>query len=582
MTSLAYVQSTKLWATAFAGINSSTAEQQKGKNEHLRSFLLEFPPLRNAADDNKVPKDQGVTKALGKVSYFKPSSASPKETFQRVLRLSKKKKDNGPRLGAVATGLAPEGEIVLFKADTNRPGKDDIHGRVTLGPKEEAADVDIVELDDAEGDEARFRVVYCTDYDIFVMEVNYSQKTNGSESRCVLSTPHPDAFASSKSRPKFRCIRFVTPKVLLVLQNKPNGTGSELLLLELSGKITLRKKLHKKIKSATALSIAHLDASSPSEIDQHAIAVAGADTSITIITLDRFLSYPQGKVKFRSHSSLPSVHPTSITSLSFSVFHPPTTNWNATPAQYLKLASTSIANTCVVHTFSLSPYPSPPKPDTPARYLLITPGRSNLAQNTISTLVAVLAIAIGAFFLQAFTEIRGGTPEYLGAKGWLSERVHGWIARPYMFEDGYVSGVANQYSSSLSDAREAAATPIHIIKSATTGTQQKLGLRELLAHRNVGSDTADNANDGHAIIVRNPSGADGANEALSADLIPEKDVEKEEEKAKRWEELTEQEKETWKKRLTEAGHWTASEGEAVLKGVFFSGLANIVGGIVGG
>ena len=537
--------------------------------------------MRSNADEEKTTGYHGETKALGKTSYFKPSSASSKETFQRVLRLSRKKEDNGPRLGAVATGLAPEGEIVLFKADTSRPGKDDMRGRITLGQKEEAADVDIMELDDAEGERARFQVAYCTDYDVFVTEVHYTQKNNGSESKCILSTPHPDAFASNKSRPKFRCIRFVTAKLLLVLQNKPNGAGSELLLLEMTGKISLRKKLHRKIKSATAFSIAHLDASTPSNIDQHAIAIAGADTSITIITLDRFLSYPQGKVKFRSHSFLPSVHPTSITSLSFSVFHPPTSNWNATPAQYLKLASTSIANTCVVHTFSLTPYPSPPKPDTPARYLLTAPGRSNLAQNTISTLVAVLAIAIGAFFLQAFTEIRGGTPEYLGAKGWLSERVHGWIARPYMFEDGYMSAAVDHYGASLSGASEAAATPIHVIKSATTGAQEKLGLRDLLAHRNIGSDTSDNANSGHAIVVRDSSGAEGDRGALSAHLLHENDLENEEQKAKRWEELTEHEKETWKARLTEAGHWSASEGEAVLKGVFFSGLANIVGAFVG-
>ena len=582
VTSLAYAQSTQQWATAFAGINSSTADQQKGKNEHLRSFLLEFPPQRNTAEAEKSIEYKGETKALGKVSLFKPSSASTKETFQRVLRLSKKQKDNGPRLGAVATGLAPEGEIVLFKADTSRPSTDDVRGRINLGEKEEAADVDIIDLQNVEGDEAKFRVAYCTDYDIFVTDVVYSQKNNGTRPDRILSTPHPDAVASSKSRPKFRCIRFITPKLLLVLQNKPNGAGAELLLLELSGKVILRRKLQKTIRSATALSISHLDVSSPSEIDQHAIAVAGADTSITILTIDRFLSSPKGKVKFRSHSFLSSVHPTSITSLSFSTFHPPSTNWNATPAQYLKLASTSIANTCVVHTLSLSPYPSPPKPNTPARYLLTPPVRSNLAQNTFSTLVAVIAIAIGAFFLQAFTEIRGGTPEYLGAKGWLSERVHGWIARPYMFEDGYANAAADHLGPSLSFASEAAATPIEAIKSAAVQTQEKLGLRYLLAQRNVGSDTSDEANSGHAIIVRDPSAAEGGETAISADLIHEDDLVKQQHNAKRWEELGHQEKETWKKRLVEAGQWTAEEGEAVLKGVFFSGLANIVGGVVGG
>jgi len=580
VTSLAYVKSTEQWATILAGINSSMEEQEKGHNEHLRSFLLELPPLRKAGtqeENEKASEFKGETKALGKASLFTPSTAPTKETFQRVLRLSRSKKSGGPRLGAVATGLAPKGEIVLFKADTSRPGKDDIRGRIFLEEKAEAADVDIIDLKE----EGKFRVAYCTDYDVYVMDADYSSRDNGTLAPCILSTPHPDAFASSKARPKFRCIRFITPQILLVLQNKPNGKGSELLLLEVSGMVTTRKSLHKKIKSATALSVAHLDVSSPSEIDQHAIAVAGADTSITIITLDRFTSSPKGRVKFRSHSYLPSVHPTSITSLAFSIFNPPTTNWNVAPVQYLKLASTSIANTCVVHTFPLAPYPSPPKPETPGRYLLAPPARSNLAQNTFSTLVALFAIALGAFFLQAFTEIRGGVPEYLGAKGWLSERVHGWIARPYMFEDGYANAVTDHYGGQLSEASKAAATPIAMVQSAVAGTQEKPSLRDLLSQRNVGSDTSDSANDGLELIVRDSAIAEGAGSALSAELIHEDEVVKEKHKVKRWEELAAREKETWRKRLIEAGHWTADEGEAVLKGVLFSGLAKIAGALAG-
>lgn len=555
---------------------------------------MEYPPRRKAVTDDSTTEQEktldvykGEIKALGKASLFTPSSAATKETFQRVLRLSRKKKSNGPRIGAVATGLAPEGEIVLFKADTSRPGAHDIRGRINLGRKEEAADVDIIELDELEGQEGKFRVAYCTDYAIYVTDVDYNKKENGSEAQCILSTPHPDAIASSKARPKFRSIRFITPQVLLVLQNRPNGTGSELLLLEISGIVTLKKRLHKKIKSATALSVAHLDASSPSGIDQHAIAVAGADTSITLLTLDRFISSPKGKVKFRAHSFLPTVHPTSITSLAFSTFTPPSTIWKDTPAQYLKLASTSIAHTCVVHTLPLSPYPSPPKPNTMARYLLTPPTRSNIAQNTVSTLVALFAIALGAFFLQAFTEIRGGTPEYLGAKGWLSESVHNWIARPYMFEDGYASAASDYFGSQMSAASAsasavsaAAAPPFHAVESAASKAQRKLGLRDLLRQRNVGSDTSDSANEGTDIIVRHAPN-EGGETALSAELRRANEVVEGEHKAKRWEELAGHEKDVWKDRLVNSGQWTLEEGESLLKGIFFSGLAHVVGGAVG-
>ncbi|CAF9929832.1 MAG: hypothetical protein ALECFALPRED_004460 [Alectoria fallacina] len=596
VTSLAYAQSTEQWATAFAGINSSTAEQQKGNNEHLRSFLLEYPSKRKADGDGEDSKKEkateyrGETKALGKASLFTPSAAKTKETFQRVLRLSKKKKSNGPRLGAVATGLAPAGEIVFFAADTSRPGLNDIRGRIKLEEKQEAADVDIIGLEGDDGQqEGKFRVAYCTDYEVYVTDVDYSNKDNGTQQSIqnIHGTPHPDAFASNKARPKFRCLRFLTPTLLLLLQNKVNGKGAELLLLETSGGITLRKSLQKKIKSATAMSVALLPTASYSQIDQHAIAVAGADTSITILTVDRFTSSPYGKVKFRPHSFLPSVHPTSITSLAFSTFNRPGTPWNIAPPQYLKLASTSIANTCVVHKLPLTPHQSPPPKDQPAHYLLKAPVRNSVTQNTISTLVALVAIAIGAFFLQAFTEIRGGTPEYLGAKGWLSKPIHDWIARPYMFEDGYPSAASlhakitsKAARTSLSAASEAVQTPFDAVQSANIKVQKKLGLRGLLKRRDMGSDTSDNENDGTDIIVKH-SPTEGRETALSAELRNSNEAIEGEQKAKRWEELKQHEKETWKKRLVDAGEWTAAEGEAVLKGVLFSGLANAVGGIVG-
>ena len=546
---------------------------------------MEWPQLRKENSSEKPKKEEdfkGRTEALTKVSLFTPSTASKKETFQRVLRLSRARKSDEARLAAIATGLAPKGEIVFFKADTSRPNKDDIRGRIVLGEGEEAADVDCIHLEHKEDvQKSKFRVCYCTDYGVHVADLAYAEKDGPLIPQCILNTPQLDTVKSNKARPKFRCVRFITPQILLALQNKPNGAGAELLLMEISGAVTLRRKLHKKIKSATALSIAHLDASSPSEIDQHAIAVAGADTSITVLTLDRFVSAPKGRVKFRSHSFLPSVHPTSITSIAFSSYQPPTTNWNATPAQYLRLASTSIANTCVVHTLPLTPYPSPPKPNTPARYLLAPPTRSSLTQNTISTLVALFAIAVGAFFLQAFTEIRGGTPEYLGAKGWLSERVHGWIARPYMFEDGYRNAASSHFSEVISEASQTFETPIVAIKSAAAGTQETLGLRDLLAQRNMGSDTEDNANDGHEILVRDEVMSGDAHTTLSAELVKGEDIAEGKHQTKRWEELAQHEKEAWKKRLNDAGHWTAEEGEAVLKGVLFSGLANLAAGAAG-
>lgn len=53
------------------------------------------------------------------------------------------------------------------------------------------------------------------------------------------------------------------------------------------------------------------------------------------------------------------------------------------------------------------------------------------------------------------------------------------------------------------------------------------------------------------------------------------------EAGKRFEELSHKEKEIWMERLQKAGVWAKEEGEAVLKGVFFGGAAQLVGQAVG-
>lgn len=599
VTTLAVAQSAELWATAFAGINSSRADQEAGKNEHLRSFRLEYPPRRkkDAAEVEKetakLPATTGSTRPLGRAALFTPSIAKVKETYQRVLRLSKAK-DNGPRMGVVATGLAPEGEVVAFKADTSNPGAKDVCARFNVGEKVEAADVDVFALESS-GKEAKgneFRIVYCTDYDVYLADVNYHANEKAQlEPHCIFGTGHPDTFASSSARPKFRCVRFLTPTLLLVLSNLPKGGGSELLLLEISGIVILRKRLHKKIKSATGLAISTLPHPPTHDLIQHAIAVSGADLSITVLTLDHPPSSPYGKLSFRTHVFLPEVHSLPITSIALSTHEPPSTTWTKTPPQYLKLASTSISNHAIVHTFPLTAYPTPPPDDMPMHYLLSPPTsrRKALSENFYSIIVAIVAIAIGAFLLQAFTEIRGGVPEKLGAKDWLPASIRDRVAQPYMFapEDGGVKGAwsrsiqsevrtAESYISVVTDAAASASA------SVVEGSSNRGGrLRDLLAQRNTGSDTTDAGADpsAHDIVIHHDDDND-AGAAVSVGTRPASssagDV-----AAKTWEQLTPHEREGWKQKLLEAGEWTLEEGETVLKGVLFSGLAGAVGAAVG-
>jgi len=51
---------------------------------------------------------------------------------------------------------------------------------------------------------------------------------------------------------------------------------------------------------------------------------------------------------------------------------------------------------------------------------------------------------------------------------------------------------------------------------------------------------------------------------------------------KTWDELEHQQKEAWKRKLKDAGHWTEGMGETVFKGVLFGELAGAVGQAVAG
>lgn len=642
VTSIAIAQSSDTSATVFAGINSSQADQQAGNNEHLRSFKLGYPPRKQSRIDNsaeseaKRPQASAETEALSKVSLFTPSAEAKKETYQRVLRLSPTKEGNGARLGAIATGLGPAGEIVIFDASKSSPGPADVRQRVQLGKGEEAADVDVVENKDG-----KYFVAYCTDYEVYICTITPGSGKSNSEPRFVHGTPHPDVFSSSKKRPTFRSLRFLTPNLLLLLKNQPNRSGAEVLLLEVPDSSALattlsRKILHRSIKSASALATALLPSSNPTQDIQHVIAIAGQDISLTILTLYHSpVRAPSSSLKLKTHAVLYNVHPLQMTALAFSTFTLPTKSTYSL-RHYLKLASTSMSSTVVVHTLPLTPHPqSSRNQGLPARFVLQKLGSRETAQISISVLVSIVVVAIGAFLLQAWTEIRGGTPEYFGAKGWLSQRVHDYIALPYMFEDVHINvpviptstpAVENvrqkvpstdDVKDTMVDTAESVAEQAQDIKDSATKKSASLtdtardtkgsvaaaaSLRPLLRLRDKyfppatandpasADDSEDYAEDdgphsefdmasffdlhSKAIFVRD-TGA-----ALRAEIHDDDSRAKVE--GKRWEDLSAQQKKLWMVKLIRAGEWTVGEGEAVLKGVFFSGIAGVVGGVVGG
>ena len=590
VTSLGVAQSGDKSLIAYAGVNSSMKDQQAGTNEHLRSFQIDYPPKRDSASEEKGSSfSSGSTQALSKTALFKASTVSKPETYQRVLRFSPWSETSLQRIAAVATALAPDNEIVIFRA-AGSPLAGDKLAQLSLG-KNEAADIDIRPEDD-NGD---YLVAYCTDDEIYTYNANAAKPSLTEKPRLVYQLSRHDG--AVKSKLKYRALRFLTQRHILLLRNRPGRTGADLSIFRLSesedqGAITFEKQLRSSTKVATGLDVCLLSVSESGE-RQFVIAVAGQDLSIEVFTLE--FRPGKGFSTFKKHSYFQNVHPASITSLRFSNFISPALPVTKdTRPQLIKLASTSVANTVIVHTFPLQPYPA--KSRTP-RYLLKPPGASDLAQTSFSVFMAILVIGIAAFFLQCLTEIRGGVPSTLGASEWLnkrSPRFHEIIARPY-------------FTTPAESLAKHGRKPVQAAESASTLLSDLLSSTATPSSSPSSSDTASSAT-APIIIVRDtsdpsipPPSSDSDsrsnnNNGITAQLIPashpdhpsqsqsqsEFGSDSDSETLKKFEDLPRPLQNKWKEKLKRAGHWAEDQGEAVLKGVFFSEVAGFVGGVVAG
>ena len=273
----------------YAGINGSEEERLKAKNEHFRAFEVQFPKSKVAGE-----KADGTISLLSKTSLFKPPQSinAKKEGYQRLVRLStpQRSASNTPnrRIGAIASSLAgDENEVVIFSATSNKPQNEDIIGRIALHKGQEANDIDIFAQE-----EGQFQIAYVVDQEVYVQDVNYDfsarMPKGKNEHRKVYTVPHLDP-SENKVRSKLRCVRWLSPKHLLLLSNKPNRTGVELLLLHLyeegPASIISRKKLPRNVKGATDMDVALLDADSDGAY-QIAIAIGAIDISLSVYTMD--------------------------------------------------------------------------------------------------------------------------------------------------------------------------------------------------------------------------------------------------------------------------------------------------------
>ncbi|KLU83998.1 hypothetical protein MAPG_03046 [Magnaporthiopsis poae ATCC 64411] len=431
VTSLAVISQAKgKTALVYAGVNSSPEEQKNGENKHFRVFGIDPPSAK--AKEAAAPK----ISELSRTSLF--SNKDP-DAYQRIVRLSAPFAGS-PQMGAAATGLAKQAQIVLFEASTSGPKS---RGRLNL--EKEANDLDVIQTS---GDQ--YRLVYCNDYEIHSMNIPAKGGAVTGEPQLIFTTP--EDVATGYPRPSFRAIRFLTPGFLLTACNMAKRSGVVLQAYriaagatDVTARLSASAKLPKHVAQTTALAVTNLHPpTSPGAgagDTQFVVAVAGVDCSITLYTLEHSsLASIDVLSKLYPFATVRGVHPHPISGLSFSRFQSPgqllstsvtsPSKASKSPASdstppVLKLASISVANTAVVHTIPLKKLPAekpvsdknPCSPKQPARYVVAA--RSHGPSPKAIIVVSTVGILLLAMIMQTFLEVRAFTPrDIIGARKW--------------------------------------------------------------------------------------------------------------------------------------------------------------------
>jgi glycyl-tRNA synthetase len=340
------------------------------------------------------------------------------------------------------------------------------------------------------------------------------------------------------------------------------------------GRVTLWKKLDKKMKSAVGLDTCALSESGNGQ-KQFIVAVAGQNSSVEIITLN--FAPQTGFSTFKPYTVLEDVHSGPLTRLVFSNFiGPPEPVSKDRPLQSALLASVGVDQTVVVHKFLLRPY-SPVKSTKPG-YFLVVPG-SKFSETTQSIVAAIIVCAIAVFLTQVFCEVRGAVPPTLGSPNWLSDSLRNKFHIPYIpLEDRFSTASSHPTVPPTDSASAALSSHIAAIIDAPSvipipprssdDIPTPIPIEALLSDAILSNAALDNP---AAIVVRADQGEISAE--LHHDTSTDAVIEKVEEQLTKWEDLNEKQKRSWKQKLVDAGHWAEQQGESVLKGILFSELA---------
>lgn len=505
-------------ALIYAGINSGEEELKKGTNQHFRVFGAEQSAKAKSVMGARIAE-------LDKTMLF--TNPDP-EAYQRLLRLTQPFA-GAPQFGAVATGFAKEAQIALFEVAAGNKVAPKPKGVLDLS--KEAVDMDVIQVA-----EDKYQLMYCNDYNIYTLDVARGSTSIDAEPKCVYTMPQDD------TRPAIRCIRYLSQNFALAVANLPKPGGVILYGFRLpkvgktgsAARIAVNAKIPRsKGVKATGLAVANLSpvasAGATQGEAQFVIAVAGNDFSIHLYTLDHQII---GEVDLLANlyplQTLKNVHPAMITSLCFSHFIPPKSGTGRT--QHLRLASTSVANSAVVHSIALKKHfdkaarirrGGPPRHP---RYVTALQSRGPSAMGLMLALAGIALVL--AVLMQGILEVKGLTQPVVGGHRWLPSRMHAVPAAPASPHAGFLARLLEEKALSGKQG-------IVLLDSGTPGELK--------------------------VVDSDDSGS-----------------------ARSWEDLGVEQKALWKERLVSGGYWAESMGEKIFKGILFGELAGVVGGMVGG
>lgn len=502
----------------YAGINSSPEDLQKGKNEHFRVFSAE-----------PATKSRSVLGArISELSRSALFTTKSEDTYQRLLRLTQPF-PGVPQFGAVATGFAKEAQIALFDVAAGSNAAPRPRGVLDLN--KEAVDLDVIQTG-----EDMYQVMYCDNHSLYTLDVT-KNNTSSPElgPKCIYTMPTDDI------RPTFRCIRYLSASFVAAVANLPQPGGIILYGFRLPkpgnfdtpARIAVNTKLPRRAGAkATGLTVANLSpVSAPGGKQgeaQFVIAVASNDFSIHLYTLDhQAVGDIDALANLLSLRELKNVQPAMITNLSFSHFTPPKTG--TARVQYLKLASTSVSNSVVVHSIALKKTfdrPAKVKRGGPPRHpRFVVEAKSQAPSFTGLMLGFAIVALILAVLFQGVLEVQGLSKPVVGGHNWLPTSWHAVPASPPVPHSGFLTRLLKEHKTSKRD---------------------------------------------HVVL-------------LDSELPGEfKVAEEDDGSAKAWHDLEPEQRKLWKDRLKKSGHYAEDMGEKIFKGVLFGEIAGVVAGIVGG